>query len=248
MKLSEKNIQENSEVFQFSWNESYLDRFIERGYAAIPNFISEEGIRQLLEEIEHLAKIHTPESPFMLARNKYGDILVMNRLDKMSDYLFDLARSEKLIDLSTRMIGKAVIPLHVEYFSKPASNSTATPPHQDQIFYNSHFDDELAISFWIALDDVEHDSGALEYATNLPNTVHPHVKSPSIDFDYELADADTYEFTRVPIRRGDCIAHSSYAIHKTQVNTSGKIRRAIAFNYRGSSYRQWLRDSDKDIK
>lgn len=211
---------------------------MKKGFTTYERFVPLDFLDLLEKECIELSMSGNDESRLCgVVRDSMEQILVMNNLDKESDFLYDLARSNELMELAQSLIGKPPVPLHVEYFVKPRVGSTATPPHQDQIFYEDHFSDELAISFWIALDPATSESGALEFSEYITRKVLPHKRSPSIDFDYELINEpfEGYKVAEVP--RGGCIVHHAYAIHRARQNYSDKQRRALVFNYRGSEYR-----------
>jgi hypothetical protein len=216
---------------------------LDRGFINLRQCITGKAADLLLVEIERLKETATPTSTYGVVRNAHGSVVVMNRLDRESDLLYDMARHPALIRLAEGLLGKAVISLHVEYFAKDAVHSAPSPPHQDHVFYQAHFDDELALSIWIALDDVTQDGGALEFGAPTVQRLLEHVRSPTVDFDYELtpSDASKYSFVVVPVPRCGCVIHHSYAVHRAGVNRSGRPRRAIVFNYRGSPYRHQMR-------
>ncbi len=222
-----------------SKGESNLNEIIlQNGYYSFDDFASFQLVNSLLEEIQSLQDNFTSSSCYGVYHDTQGRVLVMNKLDRESDFLFDFSRNPIMLNIAKAFLGKPAIPLHVEYFSKPTDGISYTPPHQDHIFYQDHFDDELAISFWIALDDVSANSGALEYSLTPTISLLPHKPSDTIDFGCELESKNIsgLSFATVVIPRGGCIVHHSYSIHRTQPNRSGKPRRAVVFNYRGSPY------------
>lgn len=211
------------------------------GYYIFEKFLTSDGTNFLLdEEITRLIGDASPSSQYGVFYNIDGNILVMNRLEKESDFLFDFSRHPNLMKIAEGFLGKSAMPLHVEYFSKPVESSTHSPPHQDHVVYNDHFDDELAIALWIALDEVCKESGALEFSSYSGMSLLPHKLSPSPDFEFELENVSDLAFTSAPVSRGGCIVHHSYAVHRAQKNKTRQPRRAIVFNYRGSSYKTWL--------
>ena len=226
-----------------NWS-SKREELLLRGFVAFPEFASPYTVDRLTAEADVLITNATADGVYGVVQDVRGEVLVMNRIDKVSDYLFDLARHPVMMTVAERLLGKPAMSLHVEYFCKPREHSSPTPPHQDHIFYEEHFDDELAISLWIALDDVGPDSGALEYSTPSPMQLLPHIQSPAIDFDFQLTETTGFSFVQAPVPRGGCVAHHSYAVHRAGYNQSGVQRRAIAFNYRGSDYRAWLKSKD----
>jgi len=217
--------------------------FISNGYAVIEDFWTEDLLRQAETEVAKLIEHATREQNTLygVIRNSENYVVVMNRLDKHSDFLYDLARHTVLLRLAEAFIGKPAISLHVEYFAKPSVRSTPTPPHQDHQSYQDHFSDELAVAFWIPFDTADENSGALQFAAPSPLSLLPHTESTAFDFDFEVAAADARGWRTAVARRGSAVVHHSYSIHRADANTSGHERRAIVFNYRGSSYRHHLR-------
>jgi len=212
-----------------------------RGFAVFAQFARPETIERMEREIARLMAGHTSNQQYGLMRDAHGHVVVMNGLCKVSDFFFDLARHPDVVNVANFLVGKRTVPLHTEYFAKPAMYSVGTPPHQDQAFYYEHFDDELAISLWVALDDVTENSGALEFVPTSVQTLLPHTQSQCIGFDRELAEAvDDLPFERVTVLCGGCVVHHAYTIHRTAPNRSNRPRRAVVFNYRGSEYREWL--------
>lgn len=211
------------------------------GWVVIPGLLTERALAELKEEsiiVKRMTAVGTLSSS---VTDELGNVLVINSLDKKSDFIFDFCRQDLLITLASQLVGKSAIPIHSEFFSKPGCGAVSTPAHQDQVFYNSHFDDEPAITFWCPLEEVGIDDGPLEYAIVVHlETLLPHKPSNSLDFGMELVTPDDYEYLTVPLQKGDCLVHHSYAVHKSRVKTSGSVREAFAFNFRGSSYRERL--------
>lgn len=218
---------------------------LSKGFHRFPSFASESTCALLESEIERLITEVIELELYGKDWDKSKGVSFMETIDNRSDLLFDMARESTLMTVAEGVIGKPPIPLQVEYFSKPPEYSEPSPPHQDHVFYNDSFNDETAISLWIALDDVEEQNGALEYATVSPLRLLPHKASKSSGFKYELTDPRGIEFISVPVCRGGCIVHHSYAVHRAPRNRSDRKRRAVVFNYRGSSFRASLRERGK---
>jgi len=198
----------------------------------------------LLDALSHEADRLVAEVPAGVHRSAAtdltGGVLVMNGLDARSDLLYDVARTPAMTSIADAMLGKASIPIHTEYFGKPQAGAAPTPPHQDQVFYQHHFDDEPAVTFWTPLQDVLPGAGALEYGSPCPapGSLLPHHGSDSPDFGAQLVDAALYTFTPVAAPRRSCLVHHAYVVHRSGPMTSEVPRRVFAFNYRGSSYRE----------
>lgn len=212
------------------------------GFAVFPEFVSPVMCIALRDEVRDLIASASEASNFRFTRDSNDAIINMNRIDVESDLIYDFARADDVLRISSALLEKSAMPVHVEYFAKPASDSTATPVHQDHVFYDAHFPDEVAISLWIPFSDVSEDAGALEYAQPPPavGELLPHRVSDAVDFGAELDLDATWDWKVAPVPASGCVVHHSYCLHRTRPNSSGRLREAIVFNYRGSPYRDWL--------
>lgn len=223
-----------------------FESFRTKGYTVKSAILDSNELETFSSELQRLGEtVDQPGSVHYGERDSFGNLIYLNRLDVASDFFFDTARHPKFMGLAETLLGKAVVPLHVECFSKPPTSRYATPPHQDQVFYHAHFHDELAIALWIALDDVTPESGALQYVPTAISECRllAHVGSASASFDMELVPEVAQAMTSyevVPVPRGGCAIHHSFVVHRAGPNVTSRDRRAVVFNYRGSPYRQSL--------
>ncbi|MGB7077630.1 MAG: phytanoyl-CoA dioxygenase family protein, partial [Xanthobacteraceae bacterium] len=105
------------------------------------------------------------------------------------------------------------------------------PAHQDGAFFQNYKSVRM-ITLWIALSEVTRLSGALQFASVLPQCVLPHDRLLNSAFACELATVPETEFEAVELPSGGCVAHDAMAIHKSGPNETDRVRRAIAFCYR----------------
>lgn len=213
------------------------------GYVTIYNFVKKNHIVQIKQNVDRLVlkyRNNREDQCPRVYKDDYGHVIVINRIELADIFFYDLARETFLLELGRKLLGKPIIPLSVELFSKPPRSSLVTPPHQDQIFYEEHFNDEMAITFWIALDDMNENNGSLEYSVPKELELLPHKESESPGFSFEL-DPNCLDnlptFKKAIIPKGGCIVHHAYAVHKAKGNTTDSCRNALALTYRTSSYR-----------
>lgn len=209
------------------------------GFCHIPNFLDENKIDEILNEINKIHPKHLNESAVF---EDNGEIKVIPYVDKFSGFLYDFTRHEYFLDLSEIFLNKKTTPLFCEYFNKPKLIGTFSPPHQDQAYYNEHFSDEKAIAFWIALDDSTPENGCLYYSTKKIDNLLPHSTSTEVGFSKMLTEENLKDYIPIFAKKGDCIIHHSLVPHFSTKNISEQNRRAIVINYRTSSYR------DKNFK
>lgn len=145
------------------------DELHSAGHKVLRRFAKPALLGALRNEADRLSvKLHGQPDGTVISRDINGRVLSMHYLDRYSDLLFDLTRLPELQYVAEALLESRCVPFLTEYFAKPAAQSEATPPHQDQIFYHDHFGDELAVTFWIALADVAEDDGVLRYSTPQP--------------------------------------------------------------------------------
>ncbi len=205
-----------------------------RGFLALRGFVAPAGQEALLAAA--MAAIAAAVPPVKVFRNSYGDVVLANKLDIVNDDLFELARDPTLLAVAAALIGRSFVPMQVEYFNKPQRHNWATPAHQDQAYYDARFKDVMTLSFWMALDDAGPSAGCLEYADVVPSVVVEHATSAAADFALAMPGGRSpFSFSPMTVRRGDCIVHHAYAVHRARENTQQPDRRAVAFNFREGS-------------
>ena len=217
---------------------------LDKGYVVFEKLLDPDGVARVLEELQQIMNRPYGSDDCTVLRDEHGFVAVMNGLDKASDFLFDLARRPELLSMAEGLLAKRVVPLHTEYFAKPPlrpSNESPVlfPSHQDHAFYHNHFGNEMAISVWIALDDVTVERGAVEFGSPAQIRLLPHRNSAYFGFGQELVDEDGFTFEPVPVPRGGALIHHSFAVHRSGSNRTPNLRRAVVFNYRGSDFRQF---------
>jgi len=223
--------------------ERALPELANKGFVVARNVFGPREIELALNEYRKFCSSEYVSPAYGIFPDENGFPRVINRADNVSDVLFDLARSKNLMDLAESVIGGAVIPLHVEYFSKPPMSPAISPPHQDQRSYQEHFTDELAIGIWVALTGVDSDSATLEFCVPPCSVLLPHHPSSAIDFDFEVAERPAGQFVPVALRPGDAVIHHAFVVHRSTPNKTNRARVAVAFNYRTSEYRDSVRST-----
>lgn len=173
-----------------------------------------------------------------------GQVLGAANLDVPSDLLFDFARSGSLISVVEGLFGGRCVPMLVELFAKPGLSSVPTPAHQDQVFYQIDFPNELGLTIWCPLADVGPDDAPLEYA--LPNAAPGQfLEHTSMLIAGTAAPAlrepERFTFRAVPMLGGDLLAHHAFSIHRSAPNLGGRRRMAVGLSYRTSALRNWPR-------
>lgn len=217
------------------------DYLFDKGFITIDKFINIGMVNEIRNNIDNLIKASKEEDiGARIYKDCSNNVIVINRIELADLYFYDLARHQSILEYGQELLGKPLVPLSVELFSKPPKSDLITPAHQDQIFYEDHFNDELAITFWIALDDVHEGNGVLEYSTPKELILLPHRPSESPGFSFELFPDSINklpQFQKAFVPRGGCVIHHAYAVHRAKGNYTDNVRHALALTYRTSSYK-----------
>ena len=214
------------------------ERVSTRGYAVLRHLMTPEGVIACKQALTSLWASCGTEWISRNSRPFSDDFIVVRSIDTPSDFFFELARTPVLFRIAEEFAGKRVTPLYVEYFNKPPGCRHPTPPHQDHVFYQSHFTDELGVTFWIALDDCDIQNGCMHLKPVADRTVFQHKASKRQGFAYEMLETDTSGFDPVPLNAGDAIVHGAFTPHYCPPNATRTHRRAIAISFRTSEFRQ----------
>ncbi|MBL0101266.1 MAG: phytanoyl-CoA dioxygenase family protein [Saprospiraceae bacterium] len=129
-----------------------------------------------------------------------------------------------------------------------------TPWHQDAAYWPEMLD-KRALSFWIALDDVDKENGCMMYVHGSHHRpIQPH-SQPAKNGSLQCEVSDEDDIVYGEITAGTAIAHHGYTLHGALGNkTSDKHRRALIINLGpamidlSSIGFDHLRQKDKKIK
>ncbi len=213
------------------------------GYLFIPAFFSDEEMRQIKSKLEHVIKnvvpAMSPADRFFEDADDPTTLKQMQNLSFYEPYFDNLLKESKLADLATVVLGEQVVGKNVEYFNKPAGIGKPTPPHQDGYYFM--LNPSVAVTMWLALEDVDHENGYLHYIKGSHrNGMRPHGRTSTLGFSQGITDfgkaSDLSNDIPIPARAGDLLLHHSLTIHYAGGNYSAsRTRRAMGFIYFGTS-------------
>ena len=150
-----------------------------------------------------------------------------------------LRESAKMQELVDRLLADRAVPQSLELFIKPPRLGTPTPPHQDGYYFC--LEPNVALTAWLALDDMDDENGTLHYVAGSHKMgVLDHGASQVLGFSQGLPADDLAAYGRevcCRLRRGDLLVHHSLTIHRAEGNPSSRLRRALAMVYYGASAR-----------
>jgi ectoine hydroxylase-related dioxygenase (phytanoyl-CoA dioxygenase family) len=117
---------------------------------------------------------------------------------------------------------------------KPPRTGAPTPWHQDEACFTVGTPYDVAVSCWIALQDVDEAMGCMRYVpgSHLGElTPHESVGGDSRAHALAAVAPDVSRAVSVPLRAGDAVLHHSRTMHGAGANTSDMPRRALTLEF-----------------
>jgi hypothetical protein len=214
-------------------------RMLSTGRVLLPGVLPMDAVDELDRLLMDLAAAADPADGKTVVLDAHGRVGSVHGLDRHSEEVFDLARHPDLRQLAVDLLGRRVAPFLTETYQHPAS-AAARPPHQDQAFRQEHFDDEVAVGFWIPLTPITADDAPPEFARPCPQPYDllPHRELGDRVFDEKELRADPSElYDAVLAEPGDLLAYHAYAIWRVRPGQPGRPRRVFTSHYRTSPER-----------
>jgi hypothetical protein len=142
---------------------------------------------------------------------------------------------ERLTAIAKAQLGEDAV-LNLEHaILKPAVCGAPTPWHQDEAYRKEAEFRYRQLSFWIPLDDAVVESGCLHFIPGSnQGDVLPHrsYRNNSGVYALECADPIGVESAcAVPVKAGDCVAHSGRTLHYAGPNRSPRPRFAYILEF-----------------
>ena len=174
--------------------------------------------------------------PQMLSPSRYAPVLRETRLCASA---YGIAR---------QLLGPKIENNLEHAILKPPQGGAATPWHQDEAFWRPGWSFEESISVWMPLQDVDVESGCMQYirgSNRGPLFAH---RSPGDDPRIHgleiVSEPDLSQCVAAPIRAGSAVIHHSRTVHGAGANHTDEPRRAyvLGFGVQTRSNRLFTRD------
>lgn len=213
------------------------------GFALVPGFIDTGVLSEVVDKYERevLPKKHSSD----VRRETHGEpggdglprVVHVSNLYELPE-LAHLAADPRLLELASACLGGGGVRpvINAELFDKPPQGnmSTHTPPHQDNFYFKAP---EAGLAVWISLDEIETDSGAVQYVQG------SHLRGLRFhEWDWgpagfaktilDFTDEDDELVRDVGLLKpGDVVVHHALTIHFAPSNLTSKRRRGLVVNY-----------------
>jgi len=220
----------------------YLDQryqqLLVNGYVILPQFLHPCFVQVLRQQLEIAVEAIQPYTHSGIVTRDF----VVRDVDKTSDYLFDVARSDQFADLAGVLLGKVAMPLHVDAVS--GIPATLRSPRQTHYAYQAHFSDELGVTLWCQLTNTSTSIFVDFWPQSAPELL-PHCGPKERHAGAHIVAGYGKDKLGTPrtiqLDQGDCLAYHSYSVHRLRgVMSAVDQHQTLLFNYRGSPYREQL--------
>lgn len=205
------------------------------GYIRIENFLTQQEIGVIAGNLQRYREEVIPNLPsekvFYEDKNKQESIIRLEQMHKFDSFFDELAKCAVFNGLIDELLGEACVPDNVQWFSKPPG-AKATPPHQD----GKYFMHDKAVTLWLALDDVDEETGCLYYVPGSHKKgLIEHYKTDVIGFSQALIEYPEWMAAseqKQPAKCGTLLGHHAYMVHRAGANKSAtRWRPALGLTY-----------------
>ena len=138
--------------------------FNKNGFVILKNVINKKEVHSLFKEIEIIKKeaLKTKNKRYFHLTSDHR-INTIHNIQKFykSKKLLRLSKNQKILKFLKSVLSKNIFVRNFEFFLKPAKTGMASPPHQDNFFWN--IADSKAANVWIALSNSNKKNGGIYY-------------------------------------------------------------------------------------
>ena len=219
-----------------------IQAFRDDGVVAMPGLVDAGWVERLRAAMDEVLEAPGPTAIEFAAEGTprfFGETFVW-----LNQPVFrEIACESHLPEIAARMMGATEVSLAWDHlFVKEPRATGETPWHQDLPYV--WLDGMQNISFWIALDEVTPDSGAVEFVRGSHRWgkwYQPQSFDPNRDYDSgeweKMPDIDgrrgDYDIVQPALRPGDAVAFHLLTIHHAPGNASDRRRRGLSIRYAG---------------
>ncbi|MEE2935660.1 MAG: phytanoyl-CoA dioxygenase family protein [Planctomycetota bacterium] len=217
----------------------WLDRYRTDGFFVGRQFLSPDEVTELVEHVRRYIQERVPAMPseqvFYEDQQQPESLKQIQQMWKHDDYFHALMTEGRFRQVAEKCLAGPVVPKNLQYFNKSPGVNQPTPVHQDAFYFM--LDPPMAVTMWLALDEVDEENGCVRYIPGSHRQpLRSHQRTGTLGFsqgitDYPLAGETERE---VPLcaRPGDLLVHDAMTIHRADGNRSStRNRRALGMIY-----------------
>jgi len=202
-----------------------IDHFNENGFIFPVDVFDAGAVKRNRDYFNHLVT---------MAHESGMDSFGVSGWHRSCEGLYDLVRTEKVLDFVEDIVGPNIICKATHYFSKEPGDMKSVYWHQDAQFWS--LTPSKVVTVWLAIDDVDEENGAMNL---FPGTHRMGV----IPFEWVTEDEsgvlnqhvhDPERFAApvsVNLKAGQISLHSDLILHGSMPNPSSRRRCGLTMRY-----------------
>jgi len=215
-----------------------IEKFRTDGYVALPGFLNSQEVAELRAQVRRYISDVAPTMPreevFYEEKNDPDTLKQLQQMFAYDEYFHELAFGSRFERLAAMLLEHEVRSVNMQYFNKPPGIGKPTPAHQDGYYFM--LDSHEAVTMWLALEDVDEQTGCVRYVRGShKDGLRPHGQTETLGFSQGLKDygpSDSEREIAFPAQPGDLLVHHALTIHRADANRSPtRSRQALGFIY-----------------
>lgn len=194
--------------------------------------------RYLVEQVPTLPKMDA----FFEQNGGKKSVKQLPRMNHHDPFFAEMLEDSRIREVTEYLWADSAIPKDAAFFDKPINNNQPTPPHQDGYYFR--LDPCIALTAWLALEDVDEQNGCVRYVKGSHKYgIRAHHRTNVLGFSQGIEGfptaADSRNEIAVCVEPGDVIFHDGLTIHRAERNKSStRSRRALGFVYFSSQAKE----------
>lgn len=215
-------------------------QFDANGFTVVRSFLSGDAFEEVCQNLDRYIRDVVPDlapEHAYYEDRKHPETLKQMQHMGVDAYFQAYRENRAWQDLAEALLGEPVQSSEPEWFNKPPGTDHATPPHQDNYYFNLKPPNVLTI--WVAIDPVDEENGCLRYVRGSHlQGVRVHERSNVLGFSQHIPDhaVSPASEVKVTLEPGDAVVHHGNTIHRAEANRSAdRHRRAFAMVMQGES-------------
>ena len=217
-----------------------LEKFNDDGYLSLHPLYDADQLTELNDQVERFICDVVPNMPqeqvYFEDKADKSTLKQLQKIFEFDEYFRDLMENGAPRRIAEEILQDEVVPVNMQYFNKPPGIGQPTPAHQDGYYF--HLDPCEAVTGWLALEDVDEETGCIHYLRGSHKTprFRPHGQSGVLGFSQGITDfgspADYANEVSFPGTGGTFLMHHAKTVHWASGNTSKtRTRKALGFIY-----------------
>lgn len=162
--------------------------------------------------------------------SKFNPHLIFKNND--SNLILQIAKDEAILKYVRQIMGDDLLMWNCHLYTKQPQTVNQVEWHQDSYYFPLY--PKRSLTVWVALDNVDHDNGAMYYIPEkLEADLFHHANSDKLSFKYYI-DESRIDISKQILnqrRSGQFSIHDFYTVHRSNINASDSPRSALIIRY-----------------